>query len=54
MADSKKSSLVLKEMADARRGVVTARSVVVLNAAQSVVVLNDGQRDVGADVRDEE
>ena len=54
MADSRKSSLVVKEMADARRGVVAARSVVVLNAAQSVVVLNDGQRDVGDDVPDEE
>ena len=45
MADSRKSSLVVKEMVDAQRGVVAARSV---------VVLNDGQRDVGADVRDEE
>ena len=54
MANSRKSSLVVKEMVDAQRGVVAARSVVVLNAAQSVVVLNDGQRDVGADVRDEE
>nr|XP_020193815.1 formin-like protein 3 [Aegilops tauschii subsp. strangulata] len=54
IVDSSKSSLVVKEMADARRGVVAARSVVVLNAAQSVVVLNDGQRDVGDDVPDEE
>ena len=54
MADSRKSSLVVNEMVDAQRGVVAARSVVVLNAAQSVVVLNDGHRDVGADVRGEE
>ena len=54
MADSRKSSLVVKEMADARRGVVAPRSTIVLNAAQSVVVPNAGQRDVGDDVPDEE
>ena len=54
MDDSRKSSLVVKEMVDAQRGVVAARSVMVLIVAQSVVVLNDGQKDVGDDVSDEE
>ena len=49
VADARTSSLVVKEVA-----LNAAWNGMALNVAQSVVVLNAAQRDVGDDVLDEE